>query len=434
MHMISLTTTIICTTASMGLAQNICDSDLTPAEARLARNRQDAGAYSMRAGPVQPVVISVAWHVLETTDGRRAIEDDELQLMIDYLNDQWETVNISFAAHPLVDRIVNDVWWDDVPDANELRSMRRLPNALNIYWAPSLEGGGLCGRSSFTFSTLDTIVMQSSCLGYTDVRGVFAHEVGHWFDLFHTFETATGVECVARTNCLNTGDLLCDTPASFGLQFTTCVDPITCNRKPGSFCNRSGPCPGDPLYDPSTTNFMSYSVPPCISEFTPGQYERMRSTTDNLRSDYANTGLHDPCPADIDGSLAVGANDVLALLDAYGPCSDDCESDITGDGQTDVNDVLVLLGAWGPCFSCTDANACDDGDPGTLDYCLFGTCTHEVITGCAVGEIPDCNGHCVPAAWVGDGVCDDGSFTHDGLPVFLNCDAFNCDGGDCICP
>lgn len=432
MH-IALTTCIL-TTTSIATAQQICDSSLTPEEARLAQTRQASGAYSMRSGLESPVVISIAWHVLEDSTGRRAIEDDELQNMVDYLNEQWAPINIQFAAHPLVDRIVDDGLWPNVPDANALRSMRRMPDALNVYWAPSLEGGGLCGRSSFTFSALDTIVMQSQCLGYTDVRGVFAHEAGHWFDLFHTFETATGVECVARSNCVSTGDLLCDTPASFGLQFTTCVNPITCAVKPGSFCNRSGPCAGDGLYEPSTTNFMSYSVPPCMSDFTPGQYERMRSTTDNLRTAYINTGLHDPCPADIDGSLAVDANDVLALLDGYGNCLGACEADIDGDGKADVNDILILLQAWGNCFACTDANACDDGDPATIDYCLFGSCVNEIPSSCSIGEILDCNGNCAPANWVGDGFCDDGSFSHNGTDIYLNCDQFDCDGGDCFCP
>lgn len=46
---------------------------------------------------------------------------------------------------------------------------------------------------------------------------------------------------------------------------------------------------------------------------------------------------------------------------------------------------------------------------------------------CPVGEIPDCNGNCHPANWVGDGVCDDGiSFPSDFM-----CPEFNWDEGDC---
>lgn|GEM_PF-1640858 len=51
--------------------------------------------------------------------------------------------------------------------------------------------------------------------------------------------------------------------------------------------------------------------------------------------------------------------------------------------------------------------------------------------GCLPGELADCNGNCAPASWVGDGFCDDGSFTYNGVPIFLNCAALNNDDGDC---
>ncbi|MCH2133385.1 MAG: hypothetical protein MK116_06520 [Phycisphaerales bacterium] len=50
---------------------------------------------------------------------------------------------------------------------------------------------------------------------------------------------------------------------------------------------------------------------------------------------------------------------------------------------------------------------------------------------CAPGEIEDCFGSCCPATWVGDGYCDDGSYPYNGVPIYLNCDEFDCDGGDC---
>lgn len=51
--------------------------------------------------------------------------------------------------------------------------------------------------------------------------------------------------------------------------------------------------------------------------------------------------------------------------------------------------------------------------------------------GCPVGEIPDCNGNCAPDNWAGDGDCDLGQWSWGGNPIFLNCEAFDCDGGDC---
>jgi len=56
----------------------------------------------------------------------------------------------------------------------------------------------------------------------------------------------------------------------------------------------------------------------------------------------------------------------------------------------------------------------------------------EVVEdGCAENEIEDCNGVCSPANWLGDGFCDDGSYEYNGNLIFLNCDEFNNDNGDC---
>ena len=54
-------------------------------------------------------------------------------------------------------------------------------------------------------------------------------------------------------------------------------------------------------------------------------------------------------------------------------------------------------------------------------------------TTCPTGEIPDCNGNCAPEIWVGDTYCDDGSWSHNGVPIYFNCEEFECDGGDCVC-
>jgi len=55
-----------------------------------------------------------------------------------------------------------------------------------------------------------------------------------------------------------------------------------------------------------------------------------------------------PCPADLDGDGAVGINDFLELLAAWGPNSGH-PADLDGDGIVGINDFLDLLAAWGPC-------------------------------------------------------------------------------------
>ena len=49
---------------------------------------------------------------------------------------------------------------------------------------------------------------------------------------------------------------------------------------------------------------------------------------------------------------------------------------------------------------------------------------------CPDGQFADCIGQCVDEwyeAWIGDGLCDDGTWGVD----FVSCGDFNCDDGDC---
>jgi len=88
---------------------------------------------------------------------------------------------------------------------------------------------------------------------------------------------------------------------------------------------------------------------------------------------------------------------------------------------------------------CQCDDACIDfGDccPDYYDECAGGTTgggTTGGTTGggeCPTGEIADCSGQCVDEAtatsWIGDGFCDDGEWG-----MYLNCEEFNFDGGDC---
>ncbi len=50
---------------------------------------------------------------------------------------------------------------------------------------------------------------------------------------------------------------------------------------------------------------------------------------------------------------------------------------------------------------------------------------------CSPGETLDCNGNCVPISWIGDGYCDNGAYQHDTNTIYLDCEEFGWDGGDC---
>ena len=57
----------------------------------------------------------------------------------------------------------------------------------------------------------------------------------------------------------------------------------------------------------------------------------------------------DQPPGDMDHDCAVGINDFLMLLAAWGPCPliGSCTGDVDGDGLVGIVDFLALLANWG---------------------------------------------------------------------------------------
>ena len=72
-------------------------------------------------------------------------------------------------------------------------------------------------------------------------------------------------------------------------------------------------------------------------------------------------------------------------------------------------------GCFGSCGACPPGFGCN-----AAFQCEEGLCEWE-------GDIPDCNGVCAPAYWVGDGFCDGGEWGGTNF----NCEEFDWDGGDC---
>jgi len=140
---------------------------------------------------------------------------------------------------------------------------------LNI-WVVSEIGGNNGGGGIQGFSYIGAVGGTSSQACYSGVvqlynvtgtigniktgnkNRVTTHEVGHYFDLYHTFENTSS--CVGETNCETQGDRVCDTPVT------------TTNY----FCS-SPECP-----DAQVENYMDYTGQTCRNTFTQGQAERMR--------------------------------------------------------------------------------------------------------------------------------------------------------------
>jgi len=251
-------------------------------EADLARTAK-LGVKSIATQQVnRPYHLPLTIHIVRRTDGTGGFALDKLAVAMKDLNRIWRPAGIQFYIYGDIDYINDDTHFD-LPESGQARGnlhrVNNVGNTINVYFTNLPR----CGYASFsTNSTNDppqAVLMDNSCAGVPWDPSSFAHELGHYFDLYHTHETSKGVECPNGSNCKSAGDLLCDTPADPGLGGI--VD---------AFCAYTGSdatpenCDNTP-YNPPTRNVMSYSRRTCGTELTKDQISKALSV---LLSDRRN--------------------------------------------------------------------------------------------------------------------------------------------------
>lgn len=109
----------------------------------------------------------------------------------------------------------------------------------------------------------------SSCSGYVpsapyNLGRTLTHELGHFFNLYHTFQSCS------NSNCNTQGDRVCDTP------------PL---GTPTYSCPSDGSVAGCDGFTPALTmNYMDYTNDACMYMFTAGQANRMLAWYNTLIS------------------------------------------------------------------------------------------------------------------------------------------------------
>lgn len=149
---------------------------------------------------------------------------------------------------------------------------------LNL-WVCNLSGGVL-GYAQFPGGTAatDGVVITYSAMGDGgtaqspyDKGRTATHEVGHWLNLYHTFQG--GCTGMSASNCASQGDMCCDTPpvssANFGCPSATtntCAETYSGNRVD------------------NWENYMDYTDDACMYMFSNDQIARMQACINTSRS------------------------------------------------------------------------------------------------------------------------------------------------------
>ena len=274
-----------------------------------------------------------------------------------------------------ITRSKNTVWFND--EGEYWNDLAWDPTRyLNVY--TNTAGGPLGYVNAFPASGSagdidDRVVIDWRVFGEASTYGppqdlgrILTHEVGHYLGLLHTFQGGCG-----SSSCLDSGDLICDTPPQ---------------SEPDFDCSSSSFCGEESL----VSNFMNYSWQACMSGFTNEQIRRMRCTLESYRP---LLGMESEvcgfvCEHDLNGDGFVNGSDLGIMLGRIGgPPSDIIQcGDFNLDGLITGSDLGSLLGAWGECAEspCDGVATCDDGDECTVNYCLEGECRSLEISGCGI--------------------------------------------------
>ncbi|HXV13268.1 MAG TPA: FlgD immunoglobulin-like domain containing protein [Candidatus Krumholzibacteria bacterium] len=335
-----------------------CGTELTQSDIDQfkAREQRPRNGFIPQGAPAPPYCIPIAAHIVRTSGGTGGLSLDRLDQGIVDCNTMYQNTGMVFQLLS-VDYIDDDDYYYNVNTDAEIDAMIQenvVADAINVYFTPNLsnEDGGLCGRGSFTTSTPQGVAMNNGCTGTSDNPSTFPHELGHFFDLFHTHETAFGDELVDGSNCGSAGDKLCDTPADPGLDEGTNVNSYPSCSYYGGATDGNGDS-----YNPDTHQLMSYAPKECRDVMSPQSETKVVATLLNERPELLNKGC---------APTANAGGDIIA--ECTGPSLTQVQLDGTGSSDPEGGALTYSWSATGIAFDDDTSSQPTGGFP-------FGTTT-----------------------------------------------------------
>jgi hypothetical protein len=252
--------------------------DITPEEARILFDdleifsRADVSPTGLITVPFQP-------HIVRTDAGTGGPNATTVMNNIIAARDKYLPYGITLNILPInyIDNTslmvlgTSGVGGSGYTEGDNILQLNNVANVVNAYFVTTAygsSGGAIGGYARFPWNLPnDYFVVVNNSIA--ENGATVAHEMGHYFGLLHTFETAYAVELVNGSNCGAAGDLLCDTPAD-GYHTYGDSSGATCTYSTGTDAN------GD-AYAADETQIMSYNQPfSCVSNFSPEAEARIR--------------------------------------------------------------------------------------------------------------------------------------------------------------
>lgn len=206
--------------------------------------------------------IPIQFHVTRTSDGEdQAVSDEDILTVLSDMNAAFAPMDITFMScgqTKFIDNTSLHTNFNKDADDDKLNQYDDK-YVLNIYLVGDLDG--LNGYSKFPEDQIDRAVIEAE----NALTSTVIHEIGHYFSLLHTYSTSRGDELVDGSNCLTSGDLICDTPPDPGERsfFSNCTYIGTAKDPAGL------------SYAPDGFNYMGRGQNTCRNRFSALQQSRI---------------------------------------------------------------------------------------------------------------------------------------------------------------
>lgn len=230
------------------------------------------------------IYLPVAVHLVETDEGLNSLPESKILEAFCTLNEHFRPLNIQFFLQYPILYLRNSSYYDHTDPAVALQMIQKssIPGVINTFFVKN--AADACGYTLRNQAGLALgIALSAECTGGN--TSSWAHEMGHFFSLPHTFHgwetymhdynlpapTIVGkipVEKVDQTNCRTSGDGFCDTAPDY------LNGRWQCNEESLSEITQKDP--NGIVFRSDGSNLMSYASDPCSASFSTEQQTAMR--------------------------------------------------------------------------------------------------------------------------------------------------------------
>tara|TARA_A100001011_G_scaffold398014_1_gene500913 strand:- start:79 stop:1821 length:1743 start_codon:yes stop_codon:yes gene_type:complete len=252
--------------------------------------------------------VPVKIHIVTDANGATNITESQILDEIDEANTFLANSFLEITVCEETNYIANNQLYNFDYDDMSILYQNNQSNIMNLYFVESINDNTIAGYTHFPQNSqyYDVIVMDNQATT-NNISSTLIHEFGHHFVLLHTHGTSnvpgSTDEYVNGSNCATTGDRFCDTPAD-PLINSSNVSSVNCLYN-GNATDALGQ-----VYEPDTSNIMSYSPDVCTDFFSEEQYAYMYAGYHVFRGTYYE------CPSfnvDFDAEINESCDDYMTV-------------------------------------------------------------------------------------------------------------------------